>query len=123
MYAEDRVVDEGSDREVVEEVGHVSPGVGVSVLSLAFCVKAINLSNLSRFVVSPEKGYSLGIFYFVEDKEHNCFDTVSSSINVVSQEEVVSVGDISTDFEDFEEVMKLPVNVPNKGYWSTDLNF
>ena len=50
------VFNEGGKREVVEEVGEVSPYVRVPVLAETLVVEAVYLRNLSRFVVAPKNG-------------------------------------------------------------------
>lgn len=47
VKTENLVVDEGGQREVVEEVGEVLPDVGVAVLPEALIVEAVNLGNLA----------------------------------------------------------------------------
>lgn len=52
MHAEDLTVDDGGDGEVVEDTAAVLPGVGIAILLLALVVKAVDLRNLTRFVVT-----------------------------------------------------------------------
>jgi len=47
VQAEDLVVDQGSEREVVEEVCEVFPDVGVAVFAEALVVEAVDLGDLS----------------------------------------------------------------------------
>lgn len=47
------VLDESGERQVVEQVCEELPDVGVSVLSEALVVKAIDLGDLTRLMVSP----------------------------------------------------------------------
>jgi len=54
MHCEDLVVDDSTDWKVVEDIGEVLPNLWVSILLLALCVEAIDLSDLSCFVVSTE---------------------------------------------------------------------
>jgi len=50
----------GGNGEEVEHGGAVLPDVGVAVLLLALVVEAIDLGNLTRFVVSTKQGHLLG---------------------------------------------------------------
>lgn len=52
VEAEDLVVDEGGEGEVVEQIGEVLPHVCVSVFAEAFIIEAVHLSDLARFVVA-----------------------------------------------------------------------
>lgn len=52
MDAEDLVVDERGDDEVVEHINAVLPRISVSVLSHAFFIETIYLRNLATLVVT-----------------------------------------------------------------------
>jgi len=47
MNAKDLVVDYHTQRQEIEHVGEIMPYVGITVLSRAFCIKSIGLSNAS----------------------------------------------------------------------------
>ena len=64
MEAEDLVVDKGGEREIVEEVCEVFPYVGIAVLSKTLIVEAIDLGDLTGFVVATENCNALGISDF-----------------------------------------------------------
>ena len=49
VQAEDLVVDQGGEREVVEQVGEELPHVGVAVLPQALVVEAVDLRDLAGF--------------------------------------------------------------------------
>lgn len=84
MKTENLIVDQGSEREVVEEVGEILPHVGVAILSETFIVKAINLSNLTGLVVSSKDSDALGVSDFESDEEGDGLDGVVSSIDVIT---------------------------------------
>ena len=52
MKAENLVIDESGEGEVVEEVSEVFPDIRVAVLSEAFVVEPVHLGNLARLVIS-----------------------------------------------------------------------
>ena len=52
VQTENVVVDEGREREVVEQVGEVLPHVRVPVLSQTLVVEAVHLRDLPRLVVA-----------------------------------------------------------------------
>ena len=54
MEAEDGVIHDSSEGEVVEQLSEVHPDIGVSVLSEAFIVEAVHLSDLTDFMVTSE---------------------------------------------------------------------
>lgn len=68
MKAEYLVVDECSERKIVEEVGEVFPDICVSVLSETLIVEAIDLGDLAGFVVASEDGDALRVADFERDE-------------------------------------------------------
>ena len=95
------IFDEGGEGEVVEEVGEVSPYVCVAVLAEAFVVETIHLRDLPRFVVSAEDCHSVAISEFESNKEGDGLDRVVPSVDVITHEEVISVGRVAADAEQF----------------------
>ena len=57
MDAEDLVVDDGRQGEVVEDIGAVFPDVEAPVLPETFIVKTVDLRYLPRLVVAPQKSH------------------------------------------------------------------
>ena len=47
VEAEDLIVDEGSKREIIEQIGEELPNIGIAIFSEAFIVETINLRNLA----------------------------------------------------------------------------
>jgi len=64
MQAEDLVLYNCSEGEVIKEFSEVFPHVGISVFPQAFIVETIDLSNLSAFVISTQNGESVFIADF-----------------------------------------------------------
>lgn len=52
--AEDLVIDDAGEGEVVKHVGEVVPDSGVAVLAAAFGVEAVGLGNTARLVVAAD---------------------------------------------------------------------
>lgn len=67
VKTEDLIVDEGGEGEVIEKIGEILPNTCVSVFSETLVVEAINLSDLTGFVVTTEDSNSLGVSYFKSD--------------------------------------------------------
>jgi hypothetical protein len=84
VEAEDLVVDEGREGEVVEEIGEVLPDVRVAVFAQAFVIEAVDLGDLAGLVVAAEDGDSLWEADFESDEEGDGFDRVVASVDVVS---------------------------------------
>ena len=84
MQAENLVLDKGSKREIVKEIGEVFPDVSIAVFTETFVVEAVDLSNLAGLVVAAEDGDAMGVADFQGDKEGNGFDGEVATVNVVA---------------------------------------
>lgn len=60
VHTEHLSIDNGGQREEVEDLAAGFPDGGVSIFCLAFFVEAIDLGDLPGFVVSSNKGDSVG---------------------------------------------------------------
>ena len=58
---ENFVVNNGSEGQIVEDLGAVAPNVDTTIFLEAFVVESINLRNLSAFVVSSYQCNTLGV--------------------------------------------------------------
>jgi hypothetical protein len=96
VHAQHLVVDDGSDGKKVEDLAAVAPGVCISVFVLTFVVEAVDLRDLPRFVVAPEKSYLVRPSGFEEQQSGKGFQTVVTSVNKVSHKYVVGVWDLAT---------------------------
>jgi hypothetical protein len=61
MDAEDLVVDDSGQAEVIKNLSAVSPYIDGAVFTEALVIKAINLRNLTRFVVATNEGDSVRV--------------------------------------------------------------
>ena len=61
VQTEDLVFNESSEGEVVEKVGEIFPDVGVSIFAEALVVEAVDLRDLTGFVVTSDQRYSVRI--------------------------------------------------------------
>ena len=84
VQAEDLVVDQGGEGEVVEEICEVFPDIGIAVFSQAFVVESVDLGDLSRFVVTAKDGDSRRIADLQGDEECHGLDGVVATIYVIS---------------------------------------
>jgi hypothetical protein len=82
VEAEDLVVDEGGEGEVVEKVGEGFPDVGVAVLPQTLVVEAVDLGDLPRLVVAAKDGDPLSVPDFERDEERDGLDRVVPSVDV-----------------------------------------
>mmetsp|Transcript_25081 Transcript_25081/g.45376 ORF Transcript_25081/g.45376 Transcript_25081/m.45376 type:complete len:216 (+) Transcript_25081:402-1049(+) len=105
------VLDDGREGEVVEDFGAVPPDVYAAELAEALVVEAVDLGDLSALVVAADEGDAIGIAYLQSEEEEEGFDAVVAAVDEVSEEEVVFVGTFTSDFEEFDQVVELAVDV------------
>jgi hypothetical protein len=111
VQTEDLVFNESSEGEVVEEVGEVFPHVCIAVFAKALVVEAVDLGDLARLVVTTEDGHTVAVTELERDEEGHCLDRVVATVNIVAHEEVVGVGRVTADAEQFRQVV-LAVRIP-----------
>jgi len=111
MEAEDVSLDNGGEWKVVEQSCESLPDVGISVLSKAFIVESVDLGDLLALVVTSENGDSVWVSNLENDEESDCLNRVVASIDVISHEEIVVVGELTTNFEKFFQIVELSVDI------------
>lgn len=78
------------------------PHIDTAILAQTFIVKAINLRDLSTFVIAADQRNPIGIANLESQEEEEGFDRVVAPIDKVTQEQVVLVGTLAADFEQFD---------------------
>ena len=78
----------------------------------------LHLCDLSAFVISSQDGDSVLETNLQGDEESHGLDRVVSSIDVVSHEQVVSLGRLSSNFEKFTQVVELTMDISTDGHGS-----
>ena len=73
--------------------------------------KYLHLGNLSALVVSSQDGYSVSEAHLKGNKKSHGLNRVVSAINIISHEQIVGVGRLATDSEQFAQVAELSVDV------------
>ena len=89
MNAEDLVVDDCGDGEVVEDLGEAAPDVEGTILADALIVEAVDLRDEAGLVVASQEGHSVFVAHLEGEQHQEGLDAVASSIHVVPQEDVV----------------------------------
>lgn len=84
VKAEDLVVDEGGEGEIVEEVSKVLPDTCVAIFSQALVVETVDLRDLAGLVVSAKYCNTLRVSDLEGNKEGYGLDRVVSTINVIT---------------------------------------
>jgi hypothetical protein len=87
VKTEDLVVDQGSEGEVVKEVGEILPDISVSVFAKTLVVETVDLGDLTGLVVSSKDGDSLRVSDLEGDEKGDGLDRVVTSINIITYPE------------------------------------
>lgn len=116
MDAEDAIVDDGGQREVIEDVSAVSPNIERAVLPQAFIVKSVDLGDLPALVVSPDQRDQVGIADFIGEEQQKGLDAVEAPVHEIAQEKVADARNVAAVFEEFEQIIELSMDVAADGY-------
>ena len=103
--------DERTESEIVEHLAAVAPHGCVSVLANALIVETVDGGNLPAFVIASDQSYAVGIAYFEAEEEEEGFEGVKASVHKVAHEQIVCVGHVAPDSEEFHQVVELAMNV------------
>lgn len=116
MDAEDAIVDDGGEREVIEDVSAVSPNIERAVLPQAFIVKSVDLGDLPALVVSPDQRDQVGIADFIGEEQQKGLNAVEAPVHEIAQEKVADARNVAAVFEEFEQIIELSMDVAADGY-------
>jgi len=111
VHAEDAVLDERGEREVVKDVDAVAPHVDGAVLAQALVVEAVDLRDLARLVVAADERDAVGVAHLEREQQQERLDAVVAAVHKVAQEDVVRVGALAAHLEQLNQVVELPVDV------------
>lgn len=111
VKAEDLVIDEGSEWKVVKEVGEVLPDVCISVFSETLVIEAVDLGDLSGFVVSTEDGDAARVTDFQGYEEGDGLNRVVSTIDIVAHKQIVCVWVRTSNSEQLHQIVKLTMYI------------
>ncbi len=111
MQAENLILNDCSQRQVVKKVSQEFPNIRVSIFPHALVVEAIDLGDLARFMVTPQNADSIRVSNLEANEQRHRLHRVVASVHVVTHEEVVGVWRLSPDFKKLDQVVKLAMNV------------
>ena len=100
MQAENLVLNNCCEWKIIKELGEAFPDVGSAILTKAFIVEPINLSDLSGLMVASEDGYAIRVAYFESNQKSDGFNTIVSSVNIVSHKKIVGVRHFTSQSEE-----------------------
>jgi hypothetical protein len=76
-----------------------------------FVIEAVNSVYTRTLVIAPENEKVLWVFDLVREQETDCLQALFSPVDIVTEEEVVSLWWEPTVFKQTEEIVVLPVYV------------
>lgn len=84
MDAEHTSIDDSPQAEVVKNIAAVPPNVDRSVLALTLVIKAVDLGDLPRLMVTPNEGNAIWVADFQGKKKEERFDGIEASIDKIA---------------------------------------
>mmetsp|Transcript_6523 Transcript_6523/g.14256 ORF Transcript_6523/g.14256 Transcript_6523/m.14256 type:complete len:206 (-) Transcript_6523:14-631(-) len=120
VQAEDLLLNERRQGQVVKEVGEVLPHVSAAVLAQALIVETVDLRDLTALVVASEDSNAVGKPHFEGHQQRDRLHGVVATVHVVAHEQVVRVRRLSSDAEQLHQVVELPVDVTTDGHGAVD---
>lgn len=84
MHTKHLPINNGSDGQIVEDIGKELPDLGVAVFGLALSVEPINLCDLSGFMVTSDQTDSIWVSQLEQHQKGDCLYTMSSTIYIVT---------------------------------------
>lgn len=110
VHGENLLINDGSNGQAVEAVRESLPELDV-VATLALVVEAVDAVDGSALVVSAKDKEVLWILDLVRKEQADGLERLLSTIDIVTQEEVVGLGREPAVLEEAEQVVVLAVNV------------
>ena len=110
MHGENLLVNDGGNGEAVEAVGEGLPELDV-VSALALIVESINTVDRGALVVTAENEEVFGVLDLVGKEQANSLKGLLSTVDVVTEEQVVGLRGETTVFEQTEEIVVLTVDI------------
>lgn len=94
--AEDLVVDDGSQGQVVEDFSAIFPRIRVAILAVDLIVKAVDRRDLPGLVVPPQQCDPVGVLHLQAQQQLERLDRVVPPIDEISNEDVAGLVDFAT---------------------------
>jgi hypothetical protein len=110
VHGENLLVDDSSDGKTVEAIGKGLPELNV-IATLALVVEAIDTVDRSTLVVTSQNEEVLGVLDLVGEEQADGLKGLLTSVDIVTEEEVVGLGREATVLEESEEIVVLSVDI------------
>lgn len=81
------------------------------------------MSHGSSLVIASEDGNSVRETHFERDEKCDSLNRVVTTVNIVTHEEIVGFGALTSDLEQFNQIMELTVNVSANCDWGVNFAY
>ena len=95
------------------------PNICISIFSQALIVKSIYLCDLFAFVISSKQCDPGWISDLKTNHKRDGLNRIIASVHIISHEEIIILWQLTTNSEQFNQIMELAVDVTTYGHWST----
>ena len=109
-HGKNLLVDDSGDRKAVEAIGERLPKLYV-IATLALVVESIDTVDGGALVVTSEDEEVFGVLDLVGEEQADGLKRLLTSVDVITEEEVVGLGREATVLEETEEVVVLAVDI------------
>mmetsp|Transcript_39431 Transcript_39431/g.127608 ORF Transcript_39431/g.127608 Transcript_39431/m.127608 type:complete len:282 (-) Transcript_39431:86-931(-) len=107
VHAEDLVLDQRRERQVVEDLCAVPPDVDRAVLAQALVVKAVHLRDLPRLVVAPQQRDPVRPAGLEQQQQRHRLDRVVAAVDEIAHEDVARLRAGASAVEQLQQVVEL----------------
>jgi hypothetical protein len=107
METKNLVFDQSSEGQIVEQIGKGLPNIGVVILTDALVVEAVKLCHLATFVIASQDSEAVRVAALEGDEQSHRFHGIKPTVNVVTHEQIIGIGQAPSNLEQLNQVMKL----------------
>ena len=90
MHAQNFIIDQCSDRQTIKAVSEDLPQFD-AMSALALIVETVDPIDRCTLVIASQQEEILWVLYFVGEQEAHCLKRLLSTVDVVTQEQVVGI--------------------------------
>lgn len=116
MHAENFFINNSCDWETVEAISEGFPEFDV-VSSLAFFIESVDSVDAGTLMVSSQEEEIFWILDLIGEEQSDSFQRLFTSINIISQEKVVSFRWVLSVFEKSQKIEVLSMNITTNLQW------
>ena len=118
MNSEYFIINNSGNRQKIENIRIHLPHFRIPILALALGIKSISLSDLPCLMIASNQAYTIRVPQFQKHQQSNSFYTVSSSVYIITQKQVVGVRYVSSNFKKLKDVVELSMDIAYKCNWT-----